>query len=67
MDRGWRERISKNIKFDLSSVKNSNNDGLIKQIEKLENIWNCGFQQIVLNTVEDLSVRIDPCSYDGYT
>jgi DNA primase small subunit len=60
LDIGWRERISKSIKFNLSSIKSNNNDGLIKHIEKLENIWNCSFQQIVLNTLQDLSVRIDP-------
>ena len=60
LDIGWRERISKSIKFNLSSIKNNNNDVLIKHIEKLENIWNCSFQQIVLNTLQDFSVRIDP-------
>jgi DNA primase small subunit len=57
---GWRERIFRNLKLNLSSVKNNNIDGLIKQIEKLENSWNCNFQQIVLKTIHDLSVRIDP-------
>ena len=60
LDIGWRERIFKSLKFNLSSIKNNNIDGLIKQIEKLENTWNCSFQQIILKTIQDLSVRIDP-------
>jgi DNA primase small subunit len=60
LDMGWRNRIFKSIKFNLSSLKSNNVDSLVKQIEKLENAWNSNFQQILLNTVQDLSVRIDP-------
>jgi DNA primase small subunit len=59
LDAGWRNRILKNLKISFTSSKNSDNY-FIKQIEKLENSWNCDFQQIVSKTVEELSVKIDP-------
>jgi DNA primase small subunit len=57
---GWRERILRNLKFNLSYIKNNNIEGLNKQIKKLENNWTCSFQQIILKMVQELSVRIDP-------
>jgi DNA primase small subunit len=59
LDCGWRGRILKNLKINFYSGKNADNN-FIKQIEKLETIWNCDFQQKVAKTIEDLSVKIDP-------
>jgi DNA primase small subunit len=59
LDCGWRGRILKNLKINFYSGKNADNN-FIKQIEKLETIWNCDFQQKVSKTIEDLSVKIDP-------
>ena len=52
LDIGWRERISKSIKFNLSSIKNNNNDVLIKHIEKLENILELQFPT---NSIKDIT------------
>lgn len=57
-DIGWRSRIFKYLKVNLSHVKS--NEILAKQIEKLENSWNCNIQQIVSKAVDDLSVKLDP-------
>jgi DNA primase small subunit len=59
LDAGWRDRVLKKLKVGFSSGKNADN-AFIKQIEKLENSWDCDFQQIVSKTVEELSVKIDP-------
>jgi DNA primase small subunit len=59
LDAGWRGRVLKNLKIGFSSGKNADNN-FIKQIEKLENSWDCDFQQIVSKAVEELSVKIDP-------
>jgi DNA primase small subunit len=59
LDAGWRHRLLKKLKISFYSGKNSDSV-FTKQIEKLENTMQCDFQQIVLKTVNDLSVKIDP-------
>ena len=59
LDAGWRYRVLKKLKIGFSSGKNADNN-FIKQIEKLENSWDCDFHQIVSKSVEELSVKIDP-------
>jgi len=59
LEAGWRDRILKKLKINFYSSKNSDSD-FSKQIEKLENAMKCDFQQMVLKTVDDLSVKIDP-------
>ncbi|MBA3749669.1 MAG: DNA primase [Nitrosopumilus sp.] len=59
LDAGWRDRILNKLKISFSTGKNSDNN-FSKQIEKLEDAWNCDFQQIVSKTIEELSVKIDP-------
>jgi DNA primase small subunit len=58
LDIGWRGRILRFLKINLSSIKD--NDILKKNIEKLEKSWNLSFQQIVSKAVEDISVKLDP-------
>jgi DNA primase small subunit len=58
LDLGWRGRILKYLKLNVSTIKNNN--ALTKYIEKLESTWNCSFQQMVSKAVEDLSVKLDP-------
>lgn len=58
LDLGWRGRVLKYLKLNISTIKN--NTVLTKYIEKLESSSNCSFQQIVSGAVEDLSVKLDP-------
>lgn len=60
LDTGWKKRISKKLKLDLTTNLSRNTGSLVSQIEKLVACNNCDFQQIFNNTVYELSVKIDP-------
>ncbi len=59
LDAGWKGRILKNLKIIISYGKNTE-DSLNKQISKLESIRKSDFHQIISDTVNDLSIKIDP-------
>ena len=66
LDCGWREKILKNLKINFFSGKNADNN-FIKQIEKLETIWNCNFQQIVSKTIKIFFCKNRSYGYNRYT
>ena len=59
LNAGWKGRVLKNLKITISNGKN-NEDNLNKQISRLESSRNGNFQQILSDTVNDLSIKIDP-------
>ncbi len=59
LNAGWKGRVLKNLKITISNGKN-NEDNLNKQISRLESSRNSNFQQILSETVNDLSIKIDP-------
>lgn len=60
LNTGWKKRISKKLKLNLTTNSDINKGTVLSRIEKLKTDYNCSFQQIFDNAVTDLSVKIDP-------